>query len=75
MNDRVRGDVAAVRRVVPRTARKVGQCPAGRLQNDPGGCNVLFGDGSVRIITQYIDPNTWVALSTRNVGEVIASYD
>lgn len=41
----------------------------------PGGCNVLFGDGSVRFISQYIDPNTWVSLSTRNVGEVIGSYD
>jgi prepilin-type N-terminal cleavage/methylation domain-containing protein/prepilin-type processing-associated H-X9-DG protein len=36
----------------------------------PGGANVLFGDGSVRFINQYIDPNTWVALSTRNRGDV-----
>ena len=34
------------------------------------GCNVLFGDGSVRFITTFIRPNTWVALSTRNGGEV-----
>jgi prepilin-type processing-associated H-X9-DG protein len=34
----------------------------------PGG-NVLFGDGSVRFISAFINPNTWVALSTRNGGE------
>lgn len=34
------------------------------------GCNVLFGDGSVRFITTFIRPNTWVALSTRDGGEV-----
>jgi prepilin-type N-terminal cleavage/methylation domain-containing protein/prepilin-type processing-associated H-X9-DG protein len=34
------------------------------------GCNVLFGDGSVRFITTFIRPNTFVALSTRNGGEV-----
>ena len=36
------------------------------------GCNVLFGDGSVRHITTFIKPNTWVALSTRNGGEVVS---
>lgn len=35
-----------------------------------GGANVLFGDGSVRFINQYIDPFTWVALSTRNAGDI-----
>ncbi len=35
------------------------------------GCNVLLGDGSVRFITTFIKPNAWVALSTRNGGEVI----
>lgn len=38
-----------------------------------GGANVLFGDGSVRFINQYIDPFTWVALSTRNKGDIPAS--
>lgn len=33
------------------------------------GCNVLFGDGSVRFISAFIDSNTWVGLSTRNGGE------
>jgi prepilin-type N-terminal cleavage/methylation domain-containing protein/prepilin-type processing-associated H-X9-DG protein len=35
------------------------------------GCNVLFGDGSVRYITTFINPNSWVALSTKDGGEVI----
>lgn len=34
------------------------------------GCNVLFGDGSVRFVTTFIKPATWVALSTRDCGEV-----
>jgi prepilin-type processing-associated H-X9-DG protein len=37
----------------------------------PGGANVLFGDGSVRFVSQYINPYTWVALSTRNGEEVV----
>jgi prepilin-type N-terminal cleavage/methylation domain-containing protein/prepilin-type processing-associated H-X9-DG protein len=34
------------------------------------GCNVLMGDGSVRFCTTFIKPETWVALSTRDGGEV-----
>jgi prepilin-type N-terminal cleavage/methylation domain-containing protein/prepilin-type processing-associated H-X9-DG protein len=33
------------------------------------GCNVLFGDGSVRFYTAFVDGNVWVAVSTRNGGE------
>lgn len=33
------------------------------------GCNVLFGDGSVRFYTAFTNANVWVALSTRNGGE------
>jgi len=39
----------------------------------PGGCNVLLGDGSVRFVKETIHPRTWVALSTRDQGEVISS--
>ena len=36
-----------------------------------GGANCLFGDGSVRFISTFIDPNAWVGLSTRDGGEVV----
>jgi len=35
------------------------------------GANTLFGDGSVRFILEDIDPFTWVAISTRNVNEIV----
>jgi prepilin-type processing-associated H-X9-DG protein len=35
------------------------------------GCNVLFGDGSVRFFTAFTDGNVWVAMSTRNRSEVV----
>ena len=38
----------------------------------PGGVNFLYGDGSVRFITNAINPVTWVALGTRAGGEVIS---
>jgi len=39
----------------------------------PGGCNVLFGDGSVRFIKDSVDVQTWWALGTRNGNEVLSS--
>ena len=39
----------------------------------PDGANTLFGDASVRFIMEDINPFTWVALSTRNVSEVIST--
>ncbi|MGD9722384.1 MAG: DUF1559 domain-containing protein [Pirellulales bacterium] len=36
------------------------------------GANTLFGDGSVRFIEEGINPFVWVAMSTRNVGEIIS---
>ena len=37
------------------------------------GCNILFGDSSVRWIEEDIDPFLWVALTTRNAGDVVQS--
>ena len=37
-------------------------------------CNVLLGDGSVRFVTAFVDLNAWVALSTRDGGEVVGDY-
>ena len=34
------------------------------------GGNVLFGDGSVRFISSFIDGDTWWYLSTMNVGDL-----
>jgi prepilin-type processing-associated H-X9-DG protein len=34
------------------------------------GCNVLFGDGSARFISAFMDANTWWYLSTMNEGDV-----
>jgi prepilin-type N-terminal cleavage/methylation domain-containing protein/prepilin-type processing-associated H-X9-DG protein len=39
----------------------------------PGGCNVLFGDGSVRFIKGSIAMNVWWGLGTMAGGEVISS--
>ena len=39
----------------------------------PGGCNVLFGDGSVKFIKSTIAMPTWWALGTRKGGEVISA--
>jgi prepilin-type N-terminal cleavage/methylation domain-containing protein/prepilin-type processing-associated H-X9-DG protein len=41
--------------------------------NHPGGVNFLFGDGSVKFIKQTINQFTYMALGTRNFGEVISA--
>lgn len=35
-----------------------------------GGVNVCMGDGSVRFITDSVDPDVWLAAGSRNGGEV-----
>lgn len=39
-----------------------------------GGAHVLLGDGSVRFASQFMDPITWVAISTINGGEAVGEY-
>jgi prepilin-type N-terminal cleavage/methylation domain-containing protein/prepilin-type processing-associated H-X9-DG protein len=41
--------------------------------NHPGGVNVVFCDGSVHFIKDSISAQTWWALGTRNMGEVVGS--
>jgi prepilin-type N-terminal cleavage/methylation domain-containing protein/prepilin-type processing-associated H-X9-DG protein len=41
--------------------------------NHPGGCNFLFGDGSVKFVKTSINMLTYMSLGTRNGGEVISS--
>jgi prepilin-type N-terminal cleavage/methylation domain-containing protein/prepilin-type processing-associated H-X9-DG protein len=41
--------------------------------NHPGGCNVLFADGSVRFSKSSLDPRTWWALGTIAGGEIVSS--
>ena len=36
-----------------------------------GGVNVVLGDGSVRFVSNSVQRDTWLRLSTRNGGEVI----
>ncbi|MFO0890057.1 MAG: DUF1559 domain-containing protein [Isosphaeraceae bacterium] len=39
----------------------------------PGGVNISLADGSVRFIKSTVNIQTWRALGTRNLGEVISS--
>ena len=39
----------------------------------PGGCNFLFGDGSVRFLKQTVNPAVFVAVISYNRGEVISA--
>ena len=45
----------------------------GAASNHPGGCNVLFADGSVRFVKNSINRYTWWGLGTKAGGEVISS--
>jgi prepilin-type N-terminal cleavage/methylation domain-containing protein/prepilin-type processing-associated H-X9-DG protein len=39
----------------------------------PGGCNVVFADGSVHFLKETIAPPTWAALITRAGGEITSA--
>jgi prepilin-type processing-associated H-X9-DG protein len=39
----------------------------------PGGCNFLFGDGSVRFVKETVNPAVFSALASRAGGEVVGS--
>jgi len=41
--------------------------------NHPGGCNVLFCDGSVKFIKSTVSQKTWWALGSINNGEVVSA--
>ncbi len=41
----------------------------------PGGVNVLFADGSVRLVTDTVQSPVWRALGTRSGGEAIGPTD
>lgn len=41
--------------------------------NHPGGVNVCLGDGSVKFVKNTVSPQTWWALGSRNLGEVISA--
>ena len=45
----------------------------GAASNHPGGCNVLFADGSARFVKNSINRMTWWGLGTKANGEVISS--
>jgi prepilin-type N-terminal cleavage/methylation domain-containing protein/prepilin-type processing-associated H-X9-DG protein len=42
--------------------------------NHGGGCNFVFGDGSVKFVREGISIQTYMALGSRNGGETIGDY-
>jgi len=45
----------------------------GASSNHPGGVNVQFMDGSVRFIKNSVNYQVWIAISTKDQGEVVSS--
>jgi len=45
----------------------------GASSRHPGGVNVAFGDGSVKWVKSSVSNPTWVAVGTRNGGEVVSA--
>lgn len=48
-------------------------CGADFSSMHPGGAQVLFVDGSVRFLSQYMDSGAYAALATRAGGEVVST--
>jgi prepilin-type processing-associated H-X9-DG protein len=46
----------------------------GAKSKHAGGCNFCFVDGSVRFISQSIDPRTYALLGCRRDGMVVGDY-
>ena len=42
------------------------------FSDHPGGCNVAFGDGAVRFISESINLDVWAAMSSIAGGEAVA---
>ena len=40
----------------------------------PGGVNLTLADGSVRLVSQVINLNTWQAISSPGDGETVSEY-
>ncbi len=49
--------------------------PDGFGGNESGGTNFAFADGSVRSISEFIDPEVLEALATANGGEVVEDWE
>ena len=50
-----------------------GMSSAPPSSNHPGGVNVAFSDGSVHFIKNSVAPNTWWALGSKGLGEIVSS--
>jgi len=48
-------------------------CSVAPTSNHPGGVNIGFADGSVKFVKNSISMQTWWALGTRNMGEVLSA--
>lgn len=40
----------------------------------PGGCNMSLADGSVRFVSEYVDPTVMEALATKAGGEIVGQF-
>ncbi|MGD9645135.1 MAG: DUF1559 domain-containing protein [Pirellulales bacterium] len=40
----------------------------------PGGANVLLADGSVRFVSEFVNQDTWAALSSRSKGDQVGDF-